>query len=213
MFRDNYSVASGKASYFYNYLPAPSWGSYDEGFTPNTASFVSMAVYGDTPYVAFKDDSTGKANLYWDNDGMRSYADSDFSDGSADYTSLAIDSSGNVFVAYSDGTVGGKVTVKTWDSFAWVDVGSKGFSAGAAAFVSLAIGADDTLYVAYRDAANSGKATVQKFNGTSWELVGTAGFSAGSADYISLVVDGPIPMIAFKDGSAGGKVTVMVSPP
>ncbi len=135
-----------------------------------------MAMYDGTPYVAFKDDATGMANVRWDGDGMMIFGNADFSDGSADYTSIAIDSAGTVFVAYSDGTAGGKVTVKTYNGADWVDVGSKGFSSGAAAFVSLAIDAGDTLYVAYSDVAKSNKATVQKFNGTAWQVVGNAGF-------------------------------------
>jgi hypothetical protein len=137
MFQDNYSAASGKIAYFYAYLPTSLNFSQQGGaFPANSASFVSLALYGNTPCVAFKDDVTGKANVWSDSDGMRAYGDANFSDGDADYTSLVMDSSGTPYVAYSDGTVGGKVTVKVWNGSAWTDVGAKGFSAGAAAFVA-----------------------------------------------------------------------------
>ena len=64
-----------------------------------------------------------------------------------------------------------------------------------------------TPYVAFPN--SSGKATVKRFI-SAWEDVGTPGFSAGSANYISLYIyDDGIVYVAYSDGNASDKVTVM----
>jgi hypothetical protein len=206
-FRDNSASSSGRVS-LWDYAES-SWNLYWSNFTPNANSFVSLGFIGTTPFVAFKDDVALAANVYCAGDGMNPYGSSNFSAGEVNYTSLAVDSSSVVYVAYSDVENDSKVTVMKNEGSDWTVVGETGFSASAASYVSLAIGSDDTPYVAYKDAGNSNKVTVQKFNGTSWELVGTAGFSSGSADYVVLVLNETTPFVAFNDGSAAGKVTVM----
>jgi hypothetical protein len=204
----------GGPSLYYNNDGYNAFGM-SEPFASNAASYTSLGLARDPlgatlPYIAFKDDSTGKANVYCNGDGMMSYGTPDFSDGTADYTSLAIDSNDVVYVAYADGARSGRVTVmKNGDNDDWHAVGSQGFSAGAASYVSLVCDRNDTLYVAYKDGGSSDKLTVQKCNGTNWETVGTAGFSGGSADYVVMGLYHDTPYVAFRDGANGGKVTVM----
>ena len=101
-----------------------------------------------------------------------------FSATTASFTSLAFNGS-TPYVAYQDGAVAGKLTVKKFDGANWVTVGTAGFSAGIAGYISLAF--DGSIpYVAYRDGGNNNKATVMKFDGANWVTVGTAGFSAGA---------------------------------
>ena len=136
----------------------------------------------------------------------------DFSAGSTYFTSIALDSAGTPFVAYYDGSNGGKSTVQHYDAGSgWTVVGSAGFSAGTTSDVSLAIDSTTgTPFVAYFDRANNGKATVQKFEaGSGWTVVGRAGFSAGSTSYTSLALDCTgTPFVAYQDGANGGRLTV-----
>jgi hypothetical protein len=211
VYRDNSETGSGKASL---YTDGDGWYPDRYQFTPNAASYLDLAFGRSSPgtvipYVAYKDDVSGKANVY-SAYSLTFVGSPDFSDGTADYTSMEVDRDGVVYVAYSDGAQGGKVTVMRNDGLTdWTPVGAKGFSAGAATFVSLASDRYDTLYVAYSDASQSGKLTVEKLNGTSWEIVGTAGLSAGTAESISLVCYGSTPYVAYRDGSVEGKVTVV----
>ena len=92
-----------------------------------------------------------------------------FSAGPANYVSLALDSTGTPFVAYSDGNAGSKATVQKLVSGTWTVVGNAGFSAGVAIWTCLALDKNGIrpgrlfrrplLYT-----ANSGKATVQYYS-------------------------------------------------
>ena len=105
-----------------------------------------------------------------------------FSAGEVMFTSLALSSSGQPYVAYQDLANSQKVTVMKFDGTNWVNLGSAGFSAGEADYTSLAFSPSGQPYVAYEDWGNSQKTTVMMFNGTNWVNVGNAGFSAGEAD-------------------------------
>ncbi|MBC8193306.1 MAG: sortase [Anaerolineales bacterium] len=131
----------------------------------------------------------------WENVGKAGFSASD-----ANFTSLALDSSGTPYVAYAEVFGLYKATVMKFNGTTWETVGTAGFSAGQAQYTSLALDTSGTPYVAYADGEKSGKATVMKFNGTSWDPVGTAGFSAGGAEYISLVLDSSdTPYVVYAD--------------
>lgn len=125
-------------------------------------------------------------------------------------TSLAIDTTGTLYVAYGDGGNGNRATVMKYGGGSWQTVGTAGFSEGWAAYISLAIDSTGTPYVAYTDLGNYWKATVMKYAGGSWQTVGSAGFSPGRADYISLAIDSSCtPYIAYSDDANGYKAMVM----
>jgi hypothetical protein len=182
-----------------------------------TATYESLALDGfGVPYLAFRDDSLrttpGRATvMYYDakSQGWLTVGAEGFTAGTADWTSLAIDSSGSLLVAFADGSQAGKTTVMKYSAGSWSVLGTAGFSDGAASYVSLALDTDGTPYVAYVDAGNSGKLTVKKWTGSSWNNVGPAGFTAGTAAYASLGVSNHIPYVAFQDGSNGGKASVV----
>ncbi|WP_261808006.1 fibronectin type III domain-containing protein [Paenibacillus sp. N3.4] len=136
-----------------------------------------------------------------------------FSAGAANYTSIAIDSSGTPYVVYEDYGNSYKATVKKYNGSSWVTVGSAGFSAGTANFTSIAIDSSSGTpypYVVYQDSGNSNKATVMKYNGSSWVTVGSAGFSAGSAHYTSIAIDSSgTPYVVSQDAGNSFKATVM----
>ncbi len=141
-----------------------------------------------------------------------------FSPGRAKYTSAAFDVSGNLYAAFSDSSIGGKLLVMEYSSGSWSYAGgstySAGISAGQADWVSLAIDTNATpniLYVVYEDYANGGKATVMQCNistPTIWSSIGTV--SAGKAAYTCIKLDkNNTPYIVYSDGANGGKATVM----
>ena len=86
-----------------------------------------------------------------------------FSAGQVADLCLALNSSGQPYVAYRD-AASGKATVMKFDGTNWVNVGTAGFSAGRVWSESLAFSPIGQPYVAYNDGVNSYKATVMKYD-------------------------------------------------
>jgi Secretion system C-terminal sorting domain len=132
-----------------------------------------------------------------------------FSAGGAEFTNIAINSSGTPYVAYSDLANNKKASVMKYNGSAWVQVGNAGFSAGPASCISFVINNNGTPYIAYVDTFNgSYVASVKKYNGSNWIQVGNLGFTTG--DLTSLSIDNSgIPYVAYVNAFNNGKVSVM----
>ena len=132
------------------------------------------------------------------------------SSGGASNVSLALGSSTTAYIAFSDSTMDGNVTVMNFESGSWQTIGAAGFSAEGAGDVSLYLDHSDVPYVAYISNDFNSKVTVMKYASGSWQTVGVAGFNAGQAASISLCIDSfDIPYVAYSDNFYGGKTTVM----
>ena len=140
------------------------------GFSAGFAKYTSLALHPTTgaPYVAYSDfgnSNAGKASVMTCNGSAWSTVGvAGFSDGSADWISLALHPTTDApYVAYQDGS--GKATVQTFNGSAWSAVGAAGFSAGYAAYTSLALHpSTGAPYVAYQDSSASYKVTVMSFD-------------------------------------------------
>lgn len=166
------------------------------GFSAGNIAFSQIAIDANgTPYVVYMDYSTSPVNAAivkkfdvaasaWVDVGTNP-----ISAGQATYTSIAINSLGTLYIAYSDNSQGDKATVKKFDGTSWVNVGSAGFSAGQAYYINLAIGANDIPYITYRSQANLSKCEVRKFDGTAWVVVDAIGISASICQNNKLAVD------------------------
>jgi PKD repeat protein len=181
-----------------------------EPFSEGEASYISLYVYNDTPYVTYMDGANSNKStiMKYNGTSWEAVGNEGFSGGEASYTSLFV-YDGTPYIAFTDGAHSNKATVMKYNGTFWEAVGGEGFSEGEASYTSLFV-YDGTPYIAFTDGAHSNKATVMKFNGTSWEAVGSEGFSAGQTDYISLTSDSSdIPYIAYRDGGNTNKATVM----
>jgi len=135
---------------------------------------------------------------------------SGFSTGHAEYTSLAIGSSNEPYVAFQDSTNSHKATVMKFDGTNWVNVGHAAFSAAEADYTSLAFSPSGQPFVAFNDWGNSFFATVMRYDGNNWVNVGTPAFSAGAVQYTNLAFSSTgQPNVAFEDFGNSRKVTVM----
>ena len=123
--------------------------------------------------------------------------------GTSESSEISMAFSGSTpYIAYHDGNLGEKATVRKFNSASnsWEVVGTAGFTSTDARDISIAFDGT-TPYVAYRSMGTDKRAMVMKFDGSNWVTVGGDGLSAGFAGYISLAIssDG-IPYVAYQDG-------------
>ena len=158
------------------------------GFSPASATYLSLTMRGATPIVAFSDAGNGSKAMamklnnsnVWVNIGS-----ADFSAGAAYNTTVAVDSVGYTYVAYTDVANGSKATVMSYNGTAWTAVGGAGFSPASAAFPAMII-KGNTPYVVFSDGASS--ITVMSYNGSSWVTEGNRGFG-GNPQSVSIAAD------------------------
>ncbi len=100
----------------------------------------------------------------------------DFTGGSAENLSLALDPSGNPYLAFEDGAQGNKITVMKYSGGSWAAVGSPGFASGSGPIIR--VDGSGIPFVAFADAANQIK--VMKLVSSAWTDVGTTGISSSS---------------------------------
>jgi hypothetical protein len=88
------------------------------GFSAGLAHDLSLALDGDTPFVAYQDWANGNKTTVMKFDGTEwvNVGAAGFSAGGATYQSLALDDAGTPFVVYEDGTNGGKTTLMKYSS-------------------------------------------------------------------------------------------------
>ena len=125
----------------------------------------------------------------------------------ANFSVVAVDNE-IPYIAYQDGDLGNKVTVKKYINGAWTTVGNAGFTAGGATYIKLAF-YNHTPYVAYTDYSVAQKISVMKFDGTTWVQVGNVGFSGGLTAYIDLLIDNSgTPYVSMLDYYNSSKLSV-----
>ena len=172
------------------------------------------------PYVAYKDWSNGSkltVMRFGQGSAWEVVGSPGFSAGAANFISLAFNPSTSLaYVAYQDvNTTGSKATVMRFTGMQWLRVGSPGFTATGVTSTSLAFQPNTSVpYLAYCDGQYSKKTIVMRFDNADWAMVGSTGFGTGSQDYQSRVSlafqpSTSVPFVAYQDGLASGKATVM----
>ncbi len=138
------------------------------GFSRGWATWTSIAIDGTgAPCVAYQDANDSNkltvmrfnvVDTTWDTVGRQG-----FSEGVAQYPTLAFDHTGAAYVAFSDWNRGSHATVMKYSGGSWGTVGIEGFSNGEADYTSIAIDPAGTPYIAYKDVAESNKVIVAKY--------------------------------------------------
>ncbi len=185
------------------------------GFSAGDINFTKL--YIDTtgsPYAVFQDNgNAGKATMMkfdttsggsWKNVG-----NAGLSVGASSFTTMSVDYTGSPFIAYSDGGISDKATVKKYNGSSWINVGDSAISAGAATYTSMIVDKSGTPYVTYVDQTIGNKAVVKRFNGTTWVSAGSGGISPGEVAYTSIVRDEKKKVLyLLYTSKSSGKLTV-----
>lgn len=135
-------------------------------------------------YVVIKDDGAGQVGkVYYLSAGSLIQLGPAFSGtNKVSDLSIAFNSLGEEYVAYTDLTNSNKSTVKKWDGVSsWVSVGTGTVSSGAGYYNSLVIDKTDSPVLAYQSIANGSVTAVSKFSG-SWNSVGTGTVGTAAAN-------------------------------
>lgn len=121
-----------------------------------------------------------------------------FSADTATHVSLALDSNGTPYVAYTDASVNGAVSMQKFENGAWSLVGAAGeVSANQAASYVVLTFDGTTPYIAYVETAG---VTVRKYDAAAWTPLGNAGAVSGAGSgfqYLSIRVKSGIPYVAY----------------
>jgi|GEM_PF-2386916 len=124
-------------------------------------------------YIAYADGafSGGVSVLKLNNEGSSwsQVGSTNFSNGPANFISLAVDTTGMPYVAYESSNQ--LMAIRKYNGSNWVAVGDPTITTHIATWISLAINPkDNNPYVAYQE---SGLIKVRKFDGESWIKVGS----------------------------------------
>ncbi|ATW25596.1 fibronectin type III domain-containing protein [Candidatus Formimonas warabiya] len=196
----------------------------------NNITYPDLYVSGGIPYVACRNGNNGgKVEVYklnGENGLWGILSGVPVSAGSGSQISLKFYNN-TPYVAYQDGSVSNKATVRKYNGTDWETVGSAGFSPAGVDSPSLAIDGNGTPYIAFSDGkgyfdlntanntAKSSQATVMQYTGVSetnpsgWGIVGTPGFSIGEMSSASLYLYDGTPYIAFCDDQCNREARVM----
>lgn len=192
-----------------NVAPAQQWNVVGTtGFSDGEAYSQSIALDGETPYVAYIENANGAKPTVMKFDGTSWVVV-----GSAAFTAAEVDeisfavSGGIPYVAFTNKS-DGKLSVVKYNGTGWVNLGAANFTESGASSISLAFG-NGVPYVAFQDWQSS-KVSVMTLDGGSWSYVGSAGFSTGwMAGVINIAVEGSTPYVSYRDYGASYKASAM----
>ncbi len=102
---------------------------------------------------------------------------------------LVTDSAHNLYLAYSDWNLDGRVSVRRFNGTSWDAVGPLGFTGTFTENLYLAVAPDDSLMIVYDDLSRSRHLTARRFNGLDWEIVGEPAFSQAANTISTLAFD------------------------
>lgn len=174
-----------------------------------------------TPYVAYADVMTSVDEYLFKARVMRLRGDTWESVGNGGIsgtmggpTAMAVDPSGNPYIAYSYDTyvstgleIWHKTRVTKWNGTSWEKVGKADFLNGVSS-ERLAIDPEGMPYLAYSDSLEEYKVTVIRYTDGDWQTVGEAGFSEGEANPEIAISSSGTPYIAYSGFGNTGKAVV-----
>jgi hypothetical protein len=164
---------NGQAGVLVRTYDGNSWQDVGSKITSSNDSYINIALNSSgNPRVGYLNNTNAYPTAaYNDNSGPASQwsfygQSSGFDNNTAtSYISLALDTSGNPYLAFQDdpnGSLGRRKTasVITWSNSTWSYVGESQITSGEAKYTSLKLNSSNVPYLAFSDEANGGKVMV-----------------------------------------------------
>lgn len=159
------------------------------------------------PHIAIKGGSNLLAIRKWNGTFWADLGGASNSISDALHTSLTFNSSGELFVGYTEAGDIQKTYVKKFNGTSWNVVGTEGFSPYSGQDVALKLDANRTPYASYVD-RNYKMMNVMKYSGGTWTSLGS-NISASNAfgSDLALSATGE-PFVSYRDLANSNKITV-----
>ncbi len=128
----------------------------------------------------------------------------EFTDGAAKYTDVAIAPDGTTYIAYSDMSYTGALTVEKYVNGAWTSIGTAIAGGASISEISIAFNNFGTPYVSFN---NGGDLSVMYYTGgTSWSYASPSDITGAATVYVSdMTFDNTsnMPSVAYRDSTGG----------
>ncbi|WP_276357007.1 fibronectin type III domain-containing protein [Cohnella caldifontis] len=178
-------------------------GAVDDSVSANS---VTIATYGNTPYIAFNDNDSSQIRIKEWASGSWQMAGNNGNDfGPGSNLKLAISPSGRAYLSFLNSI--GQHPAVLWmnEQQDWGFLGEAELSANTAIASDIAVSADDQVYVAYEDSGGSSytyKAMLRVFENGVWSDPEAVTDSRGMAPSVTLDAGGK-PTVAYTDYALG----------
>jgi len=181
-----------------------------KGFTASAggghAYYISMSISHANVFVAFVDSADGYNAVLWEyaSGTWNNLGQASVGSGAA-YTSVAVDSTSDAFIAFQDSGYAqlGAVAFEYANgsgNFTQLGTFNASITSNTAIGESIALDSLFNPYLSFVDGSQNGKVTVMNFNGSAWTDIGSAGISEGTAiKTTQLVLKGIIPFVTYQD--------------
>ncbi len=210
---DSYSAVGSIRVYYYN----GSWTALGNTSSNYTSAYSSLklAVYNNTPYLAYCDNSnSGKASVIaYNGTAWSAVGTAGFSAEAAYHIDMAINE-GVPYVVYTDKTWRGNVIAMKYSGSAWEKIGSQYVYTAVLNEAAFAIGfyKGEPLVMAYLFTDDHGQSPSGSviWDGSAWRALGYANIEAGNSSIANINNE---PYVAFtsynEDPGINRKVTVV----